>query len=153
MRKELVYKVEIIELKTNIYVGYATGFKSEKQLFLKALAQIKKNGFKIKSIVLDRGYSYQSIFDCFDKDTKVITLPKSNATIKGPPSLKEMRKHYIRYPFGYLKRYFKREISEAHFSRNKNKYGVIRQKIKERIITMCFSRAILHNFTIKYIYT
>ena len=30
-RKEYVYSVAIVELKTNIYVGYAAGFKSEKQ--------------------------------------------------------------------------------------------------------------------------
>lgn len=152
-RKEYVYSVAIVELKTNIYVGYAAGFKSEKQLFIEALEMIKKNGFKIKSILLDKGYSYQSIFECFDEDTKVITLPKSNATIKGPPKWKEMLKHYIRYPFGYLKRYYKREISEANFSRDKKKHGVIRQKLKERIVTICFSRAILHNFAMKHIYT
>jgi len=151
-RKEYVYSVAIVDIKTNIYVGFASGFKSEKVLFLEALEMIKKNGFKIKSMLLDKGYSYQSIFSCFDKDTKVITLPKSNATIRGPKEWKEMLKHWIRHPFGFLKRYFKREISEANFSRDKKKHGVIRQKITDRINTTCLSRAILHNFAMKYTY-
>ncbi len=152
-RKEYVYEVAILELKTNLYVGFATGFKSEKELFLEALKVVKDNGFKIKSMVLDRGYSYQSIFECFDEDTKVMTIPKSNATIKGPKKWKEMLKHWIRYPFGYLKRYFKREASEANFSRDKRKHGVIKQKIKTRIINTSWARAILHNLAMKYIYS
>jgi len=152
-RKEYVYSVAIVDLKTNIYVGYATGFKSEKELFVEAITMVKKNGFKIKSIVLDKYYSYQSIFEYFDEDTKVIILPKSNATIKGPKKWKEMLKHYIRYPFGYLKRYFKREISEANFSRDKKKHGKIRQKITCRILTASLDRGILHNLAMGHTYS
>jgi transposase len=152
-RKEYVYEVAILELKTNLYVGFATGFKSEKSLFLEALKVVKDNGFKIKSMILDKGYSYQSIFECFDENTKVMTIPKSNATIKGPKKWKEMLKHWIRYPFGYLKRYFKREASEANFSRDKRKHGIIRQKIKTRIINTSWARAILYNLAMKYIYS
>jgi len=152
-RKEYVYEVAVLELKTNLYVGFATRFKSEKVLFLEALKVVKKNGFKIKSMVLNKGYSYQSIFNCFDKNTKVMTIPKSNATIKGPKKWKEMLKHWIRFPFGFLKRYFKREASEANFSRDKRKHGVIRQKLKNRIINTSWTRAILHNIAMKYIYS
>lgn len=152
-RKEYVYSVAILELKTNLYVGFATGFKSEKALFIEALKIVKKNGFKIKSMVLDKGFSYQSIFECFEKNTKVMTIPKSNATIRGPKEWKEMLKHWIRYPFGYLKRYYKREASEANFSRDKKKHGVIKQKIKNRIINTSWARAILHNLAMKYIYS
>ena len=151
-RKEYIFSVAIVDIKTNIYVGFATGFKSEKVLFLEALKTVKKNGFKIKSMVLDKGYSYQSIFSCFDKGVKVMTIPKSNATIKGPKEWKEMLKHYIRYPFGFLKRYFKRERSEGNFSRDKGKHGKIRQKIKGRIENVSWARAILHNFAMKYTY-
>lgn len=152
-RKEYIFSVAIVDIKTNIYVGFATGFKSEKVLFLEALKMVKKNGFKIKSMVLDKGYSYQSIFSCFDKGVKVMTIPKSNATIKGPKEWKDMLKHWIRYPFGFLKKYFKRERSEANFSRDKRKHGKIRQKITERIENTSWVRTILHNFAMKHIYS
>ena len=131
--KGYIFSVAIVDIKTNMYVGFATGFKSKKVLFLEALEVVKKNGFKIKSMVLDKGYSYQSIFSCFDKNVKVMTIPKSNATIKGPKEWKEMLKHWIRYPFGYLKRYFKRERSESNFAIDKGKHRKIRQKLKIRI--------------------
>jgi transposase len=73
--------------------------------------------------------------------------------IKGAKKWKEMLKHWIRYPFRYLKRYFKREASEANFSRDKRKHGVIKQKIKTRIINTSWARAILHNLAMKYIYS
>jgi transposase len=152
-RKEYVYSVAVVDIKTNIYVGYAVGFMSEKKLFREAVSMVRENGFKIKSIVLDKYYSHQNIFRYFDKNTKVITLPKSNATIRGSAQWKEMIKHFIRYPFGFLKRYFKREISEANFSRDKRKHGVIKQKRKCRIINTCWARAVLHNISMDYLYS
>ena len=45
-RKEYLYSVAVLDFDTNIYVGYAAGFKSEKELFREAIALAKKNGFK-----------------------------------------------------------------------------------------------------------
>jgi len=61
-RKEYLYTVAVLDIDTNIYVGYAAGFKSEKELFKQALALARSVGFEFVSMRLDKYYSYQSIF-------------------------------------------------------------------------------------------
>ena len=70
-RREYLYSVMILDLETNIYIGYAAGFKSEKKLFKEALKMVKSNGFELDSITLDKYYSGQSIFSYFDKQNGV----------------------------------------------------------------------------------
>ena len=65
-RREYLYSVAILDLDTNLYIGYAAGFESETALFKQAIEIAKKNGFEFDSIRLDKLYSYQSIFKYFD---------------------------------------------------------------------------------------
>jgi len=146
-RKEYLYTVAILDIDTNIYVGYAAGFKSEKTLFREALALAKNNGFKFNSMRLDKYYAYQSIFKCVGRETKVIVIPKKNATIHGPKEWKQLIASLIAAPFAFLADYFKRVKSEYNFSKDKRKYGNIRQRLSDRIITAAFSRATLHNYS------
>ncbi|MEK6872267.1 MAG: hypothetical protein AABX16_05165 [Nanoarchaeota archaeon] len=146
-RKEYLMSVAILDIDTNVYVGYAAGFKSEKELFNEALRLAKKSGFTFDSMRLDKYYSYQSIFDCVGKPTQVIVIPKKNSTINGPKQWKELIKKIIEEPFVFLADYFKRVKSEYNFSKDKRKYGKIPQKIVQRIITTALTRATLHNYS------
>jgi transposase len=146
-RKEYLYSVAILDIDTNLYVGYAAGFRSEKKLFLEALAMARKAGFEFNSMRLDKYYSYQSIFKHVGFQTRVIVIPKKNATIRGPKQWKQLIQHLITAPFSFLADYFKRVHSEYNFSKDKRKHGSIRQRLPERIITAAFSRATLHNYS------
>jgi len=146
-RREYLFSVAILDIDTNIYVGYAAGFKSEKSLFSEALAMAHKAGFKFDSMRLDKYYSYQSIFRCVGGQTRVIVIPKKNATIRGPKEWKQLINSLITAPFAFLADYFKRIRSEYNFSKDKRRFGTIRQRLAERIITAAFSRATLHNFS------
>lgn len=149
-RKDYLYSVAILDIDTNVYVGYAAGFKSEKELFKEALALAKKNGFKFASMRLDKYYSYQSIFECVGKQTKVIVIPKKNATVRGPKEWKQLITNLVTAPFVFLADYFKRVKSEYNFSKDKRKFGNIKQKLVERIITAAFSRATIRNYSANY---
>lgn len=146
-RKEYLYSVAILDIDTNLYIGYAAGFKSEKKLFMEALTMARKAGFEFDSMRLDKYYACQSIFKCVGKQTRVIVIPKKNATIRGPRQWKELIKSLITAPFTFLSEYFKRVHSEYNFSKDKRKFGSIRQRLHERIITAAFTRATLHNYS------
>jgi transposase len=149
-RKEYLFTVAILDLDTNLYIGYAAGFKSEKELFKEALDMARKAGFEFDSMRLDKYYAYQSIFRCVGRQTKVIVIPKKNATIRGPKEWKQLITRLITAPFAFLAEYFKRVHSEYNFSKDKRRFGTIRQRLAERIITAAFSRATLHNYSAKH---
>ena len=146
-RKEYLLTVAILDIDTNLYVGYAAGFKSEKKLFQDALSMARNAGFEFDSMRLDKYYSGQSIFRIVGEHTKVIIIPKKNATIRGPKEWKQLLKDLIQWPLVFLSEYFKRVKSEWNFSRDKRRHGKIRQKQPQRQITAAFRRAILHNFS------
>lgn len=150
-KKQYLFSVAILDLDRNIYIGYAAGFKSEKALFLEALALAKQQGFVLKDIRLDKYYSYQSIFRCFGNETKVIIIPKKNATIKGPRRWKQLVKEFIDDTFKHLATYYQRVKSESNFSRDKRRHGKIRQRILERQVSCALTRAILHNFSAQHL--
>ena len=146
-RKEYLFSVMIIDLDTNLYIGYAVGFKSEKQLFIEAKKMLFDNGFFIKSIRLDKYYSYQSLMDEFDKNTKVYLIPKSNATIRGSIKWKKMLKKFIDNTLGYLAEYYKREKSESANSKDKKRCSLIRQRLSSRIMGAAQTNIVLHNLS------
>ena len=151
-RKEYLFSVMIIDLDTNLYVGYAVGFRSEKQLFLEAKQMLFDNGFFIKSIRLDKYYSHQSIMGEFDKNTKIYLIPKSNATIKGSFEWKKMLKKFVNNTLGYLKEYYKREKSESANSKDKKRCSLIRQRLSTRIMGAAQTNIVLHNLSTTALY-
>jgi transposase len=151
-RREYLYSVAILDLDMNVYIGYAAGLMSEKELFIEALQMAKDAGFEIESMRLDKYYSYQRIFDCFDEQTRIVVIPKKNATIRGPKKWKEMLKRFTHETLMFLREYYRRTRSESNFSKDKRKHGVIRQRLPRRRITAAFSRAILHNFSMWHLY-
>jgi transposase len=146
-RKDYLYTVSIIDLDTNLYIGFAAGFKSEKQLFKEAKQMLLKNGFSIKSIRLDKYYSHQTIMNEFNKETKIYIIPKKNATIKGCFEWKKLLKNFVSNTTSYLKEYYKREKSESANSKDKKRCSLIRQKKQTRIIGASITNAVLHNLS------
>jgi len=146
-RKEYLFSVMIIDLDTNLYIGYAVGFKSEKQLFVEAKRMLFDNGFFIKSIRLDKYYSHQSIMDEFDKNTRVYLIPKKNATIRGSVEWKKMLKKFVNNTLGYLAEYYKREKSESANSKDKKRCSLIRQRLPTRITGAAQTNLVLHNLS------
>jgi len=122
-RKQYLCSIAILDLDTKKHIGYTAGFKSEKQLFIEALEMVKKQGFALKQICLDKYYSYQSIFSCVGKETKVIPIPKCNATLHGPKEWKKMIRELIIDLLKYLAIYYQRVKSKSNFSRDKRRHG------------------------------
>jgi len=151
-RKQYLYSVAIIDLDSNLYVGYAVGFKSEKQLFLEAKNMLKQNGFSINSIRMDKYYSHQSMVKEFNKETRVYLIPKKNATIHGSVEWKIMLKTFITNPLACLTEYYKREKSESANSKDKKHCSLIRQRKPKRIAGAAFTNAVLHNLSTKALY-
>lgn len=152
-RKEYLYTVAIIDLDTNLYVGFACGFKSEKKLFLEAKQMLFNNGFSINSIRLDKYYSHQSLMQEFNSNTKVYLIPKKNATIKGSFEWKHLLKKFVSKPLDYLSEYYKREKSESANSKDKKRCSLIRQRKPERIMGAAFTNAVLHNLSTIALYS
>ncbi len=58
-KKLFVYSFKLIDLKSNMYVGFGTSFKSENEAFLETIKMIEKINIKLVSIRLDKYYSCQ----------------------------------------------------------------------------------------------
>lgn len=102
-------------------------------------------GVKINSIVLDKYYSSRKTLKLFGEKTTVYVIPKKNLTNFGSEWIKVI-KRIIGDPVAFLKRYFKRCVSEAGFSADKRRFGwMIRQKRDDRREMAMFSIALLHN--------
>ena len=145
-RKAFVYAFVLMDLNTGMYVGYGVSMKSEKEAFRRARDMAKDIGISINSARLDKYYSYQSIVDEFDPNTKIYIIPKDNATIKGSPEWKSILRRFVTDIFSYLQEYYKRNNSEAGFSVDKRICGwKIWQKKEDRIETSLLCKGIWHN--------
>lgn len=93
-----VYSFALIDIKTRMYVGFGTSFKSEKEAYDLAVEMAKAAGIKINSMRLDRYFSSQStakfLANTFG-EPKVFLIPKSNATVQGPWPWKRMLAHFV----------------------------------------------------------
>ncbi|MGC9351217.1 MAG: ISNCY-like element ISFac3 family transposase, partial [Sulfurovum sp.] len=69
-KKHFVYKFTLMDLKTKMYICYGSSLKSEKDAYKKAMKMLKQLGIKIKSIRLDKYYSFPS----YVKDFKGIKM-------------------------------------------------------------------------------
>jgi len=148
-KKQFIYSFNLIDIKTRMYLGYGTSFKSEKEAYHQAVKMIKKTGIKISSIRLDKYYSNQSDVDyCKDNfgNTKIYLIPKTNATIKGSSEWKEMLGKFIEEMKPFLQEYYKRNQSESGFSEDKKRIGQqLGQKREDRLDTANFLTLLWHN--------
>lgn len=144
-----VYTFALIDLKTRMYVGFGTSFKSEKEAYNLAVKMVKTTGIKINSLRLDRYFSNQTtakfLADTFNKP-KVFLIPKSNATVKGPWSWKRMLARFIGETKQYLAEYFQRNQSESGIAEDKKRTGwKLGQKRPDRIDTANMLTSLWHN--------
>lgn len=146
-RKRNAFAFMFMDLRTRMYVGFGSSFKSEKQAFLKALAMARETG--IRSIRMDKYYSAQAYAKLFSEifpDVKLYFIPKSNATIQGPWSWKRMLFEFVNNTDGYLHEYFHREQSESGIGEDKNRIGwTIAQRRDDRIDTAVYCTGTWHN--------
>lgn len=148
-KKQFVYSFNLIDIKTRMYIGCGTSFKSEKEAYHRATEMIQKTGVKINSIRLDKYYSNQSDIDyCKNNfgDAKIYLIPKNNATIKGSQEWKSMLKRFIEDMKTYLKEYYHRNQSESGIAEDKKRIGQqLGQKREDRLDTANFLTLMWHN--------
>jgi len=145
LKKSFVYSFSLMDLDTKMYVGCGVSMKSEKEAYNEAVS-MANSVVSSKSIRLDKYFSNRTILKDFYPDTKICIIPKSNATIRGPPEWKEILTRFITDIFSYLSEYYKRNNSESGFSVDKRMCGwKIWQKRPDRIHTSVMCTNIWHN--------
>ncbi|KXA93225.1 hypothetical protein AKJ66_02495 [candidate division MSBL1 archaeon SCGC-AAA259E22] len=113
--------------------------------FRKAKKYIEKLGISIESVSLDKYYSSKKVLKLFGRETEVFVIPKENLKNIGY-EWHDVLNRFLKDPVGFLKRYFRRNLSESGFSADKRRFGqLVRQKREDRRETALFSIAILHN--------
>jgi len=148
-KRLFVYSFKLMDLKSNMYVGFGTSLKSENAAFLETIKMIEKIDIKLLSIRLDKYYSCQEYVRMLKEkfgDVKITLLPKSNATVKGDWEWKRIMYDFVKDPMVYLEDYFKRNRSESGFSEDKKRTGwQLGQKRIERIDTADMLTMLWHN--------
>lgn len=144
-KKSFVYKFSLMDLKTKMYVCFGTSLISEAKAFHKAMEMLKGIDIKIKSVRLDRYYS----FPCYAKlfpNSKFYVIPRKDSKPgKGTEWLKTMQS-FVWDTMNHLEEYFKRNNSESWFGGDKKMFGWrVRQKRPDRIDTALLCRDIWHN--------
>jgi len=144
-KKAFVYKFSLLDLKTKMYICFGTSLISEAKAFAKAMQMLEELNIKIKSIRLDRYYS----FPCYAKlfpDAKFYVLPRIDAKPGGGTEWLHAMQSFVWDTMNHLEEYFKRESSEANFGGDKKMFGWrVRQKRADRMDTALFCRDIWHN--------
>ena len=147
--QKFIYSFAIMDLKSRLYVAYGTSLKSEKEAFLDAIEMLKRNGFQVDSIRLDRYFSCEVYADLIQKEFGKVTLfliPKTNFAHLGLGIWENNALRFVDDPMSFLKEYFQRNQSESCISEDKKRSGwKISQKIPVRIDTANFLNLIWHN--------
>jgi transposase len=145
-----VYSFALMDIKTRMYVGFGTSFRSEKEAYRAAVKVAKSAGVKIKSLRLDRYFSGQStvkfLIETFGREMKLFLIPKSNATVKGPWPWKRMLADFVDGTKQYLENYFQRNQSESGIAEDKRRTGWrLGQKRPDRVDTANMLTSLWHN--------
>lgn len=134
-----------MDLSTGMYTAVGYSNASEMDAFNKAIVLAKELDIAINSITLDKYYSSRKVLHLLGNKTALYVIPKKNIRKIGIGWSKVIRRISID-PIGFLRNYFKRNLSEAGFSSDKRRFGwIIRQKRDDRIETALFVTSILHN--------
>src|SRR3989344_4788700 len=148
-KTRFIYSFALMDIKTRMYAGFGTSFKSEKQAYLLAVSMAKETGIKINSLRLDRYFSGQAatefIADNFG-GADLFLIPKSNATIKDSWPWKRMLFRFVNGTMEYLGEYFQRNQSESGIAEDKKRTGWrLGQKRPDRVDTANMLTHIWHN--------
>lgn len=143
--KAFVYSFKLIDLKSKMYIAYGTSLKSEKEAFDKAVKMLESIDANMKSVRLDRYYSFPSYVDKFG-DAKVYVIPRKNATLRGSWKWKNTMAEFVQKTLPYLEQYYLRNNSESGFSADKRLFGwKVGQKREDRIDTALTCTNVWHN--------
>ena len=149
-KKCFVYKFALMDLKTKMYICYGSSLRSEKEAFDKAMQMLKNIDVKIKSIRLDRYYSFPCYVNQF-KDSNVFIIPRKNAELSNGFKWHETLKEFLLNTMEYLREYFQRNNSEVGWASDKKMFGwKVSQKREDRIDTSLFVKAVWHNLLLLY---
>jgi transposase len=144
-KKSFVYKFSLLDLKSKMYVCFGTSLMSEAKAFHKAMGMLELLDIKIKSVRLDRYYS----FPCYAKlfpESKFYVIPRKDAGLGGGTEWLNAMKSFVWDFMNHMEEYFKRNNSESCFGADKKMFGwKVRQKRADRIDTALFCRDIWHN--------
>lgn len=154
-KRQFIYSFAIIDIVTRMYIGYGTGFKSEKEAFLKALNMteysIENTNIEINTTRLDKYYSYPSYVKLINthlRTENIYLIPKTNATVKGPWEWKRNLYKFVHNTKGYLREYYQRNQSESGISEDKRRTGwQVGQKKPDRIETANILTHLWHNLS------
>ena len=148
-KKEFFFSFAVKDIKSKMYIGFGTSFKSEQEAHFNALELCKETGIKIDSMRLDRLFSGQSCVELYQKDfgkVKMYLIPKKNATVKGSWEWKRMLSLFVDNPKEFLREYFQRNQSESGISEDKKRTGwKVGQKRNGRIETANNLTHLWHN--------
>ena len=149
-KKLFVYSFNLMDLKTRMYVGFGTSFRSEKEAYYRAVALAKDTGVQLNSMRLDRYYSGPStvefLSENFGEIKDAFLIPKSNATLKGPWAWKRMLFRFVGGTEQYLEEYYQRNQSESGIAEDKKRTGwQLGQKRPDRIDTANMLTSLWHN--------
>jgi len=148
---KVIYSFALMDIKTRLYIGYGTSFKSEKEAFLNALQITKETSVKVDSLRLDKYYSGEYYVDICQKElgkVKMFLIPKSNVASFGLGEWCRNLHRFMKDTKKFLSDYFQRNQSESGFSEDKKRTGwKILQKINQRINTAYTLIALWHNLS------
>lgn len=150
-KKHFAYKFTLIDLRTRMYICYGSSLKSEKRAYKKAMKMLKDLKIKVKSIRLDKYYSFPSYVKYF-KGIKIFIIPRKNAKLGHGEDWLKVMNNFVNDTWEYLKEYYKRNLSENGFGVDKKMFGSkIRQKREDRIDIAIFSKVLWHNLIYLYL--
>jgi len=141
------YVFRMIDLGTGVYAAFGYSNRSEMEAFNRAITMLEglDTRIKINSNALDKYYSSRTVLGLFGKKTAVYVIPKKNIS-KISLEWTRVIERMIEDPIEFLRKYFKRNLSEAEFSADKRRFGcTIRQRKENRKEMAMFSPALLYN--------
>lgn len=148
-KKLFVYSFNLMDIKTRMYVGFGTSFKSEKEAFERALQVAKDAGIPVESIRLDKYYSAEAYVELCQKylgKVKPFIIPKSNIATLGVGVWSEMIYQFTDDTKSFLQEYFQRNQSESGIAEDKKRTGWrLGQKRPDRIDTANMLTSLWHN--------
>ncbi|MCU0851467.1 MAG: ISNCY family transposase [Candidatus Thermoplasmatota archaeon] len=145
---DFLFVFRIIDIDTGLYVAFGYSNSSEMEAFHKAMDMLRRSGMPIDSMALDKYYSSRKVLALFDKETTLYLIPKKNLRRAGMEWSRILRQA-AEDPYGFLKGYYLRNLSESGFSTDKRRFGgLIRQRREDRRESAVFSTTLLHNLFI-----
>lgn len=144
-KKHFAYQFALMDLKSKMYVCYGMSLISEKRAFDQAMKMLKELNISMKSIRLDKYYSFPCYVKQFPK-VRVYILPRKDAKLGHGENWLNVMKSFVYDTQNHLEEYYKRNNSENGFGVDKKLFGWgIRQKRADRIDTAGFSKVVWHN--------